>query len=73
MKGKKNPCENVWPEKGVRIREKNTSSDTQVSEEGREGNTPGTGAEIPLQPIMKTMERQAVPLQPVEVNGGADI
>ena len=28
---------------------------------------------FPLQPVVKTMVRQAVPLQPVEVNGGADI
>ena len=27
----------------------------------------------PLQPMERTMVRQAVPLQPVEVNGGADI
>ena len=29
--------------------------------------------EIPLQPLVKTMVRQAVPLQPMEVHGGADI
>ena len=29
--------------------------------------------EIPLQPVVKTMVRQAVPLQPMEVHGGADI
>ncbi|GAB0208947.1 secretory carrier-associated membrane protein 1 [Grus japonensis] len=34
---------------------------------------PGTRAEIPLQAVEKTMVRQAVPLQPMEVNGGADI
>ena len=28
---------------------------------------------FPLQPMVKTMVRQAVPLQPMEVNGGADI
>ncbi|GAB0206070.1 tRNA:m(4)X modification enzyme TRM13 [Grus japonensis] len=31
------------------------------------------GAEIPLQPLEKTMVRQAVPLQPKEVHGGAEI
>ena len=31
------------------------------------------GAEIPLQPLEKTMVRQAVPQQPMEVNSGADI
>ena len=29
--------------------------------------------EIPLQPVVKTVVRQAVPLQPMEVHGGADI
>ena len=29
--------------------------------------------EIPLQPVVKTMVRQAVPLQPMEVHGGADL
>ena len=29
--------------------------------------------EIPLQPVVKTMVRQAVPLQPMDVRGGADI
>ena len=28
---------------------------------------------IPLQPVGKTTVRQAVPLQPMEVHGGADI
>ena len=31
------------------------------------------GAEIPLQPVGKTMVRQAVPLQPMEVHSGADL
>jgi len=29
--------------------------------------------QIPLQPVMKTMVRQAVPLQPMRVHGAADI
>ena len=29
--------------------------------------------EIPLQPVVKTMVRQVVPLQPMDVHGGADI
>ena len=53
--------------------ERNNSADTQVSEEGGGGGAPGAGAEIPLQPVVKTMVRQAVPLQPMEVHGGADI
>ena len=57
----------------VRICERNNSADTKVSEEGGGGGAPGAGAEIPLQPVGKTMVRQAVPLHPMEVNGGADI
>ena len=60
-------------ERGVRRCERNNSEDTKVSEEGGGGGAPGTGAEIPLQPVVKTMVRQAVPLQPMEVHGGADI
>ncbi|GAB0187535.1 AN1-type zinc finger protein 5-like [Grus japonensis] len=47
--------------------------DTKVSAEGGGGAAPGTGAEIPLQPMVKTMVRQAVPLQLMEDDGGADI
>ena len=57
----------------MRICERNNSADTKVREEGGGGGAPGTRAEIPLQPVGKTMVRQAVPLQPMEVNGGADI
>ena len=46
--------------------ETNNSADPQVTEEGGGGGAPGTGAEIPLQPVGKTMVRQAVPLQPME-------
>ncbi|KAK4819386.1 hypothetical protein QYF61_003657 [Mycteria americana] len=52
---------------------RNNSADTKVSEEGEGGGAPGTRAEIPLQPLVQTMVRQAVPLQPMEVHGGADI
>ena len=57
----------------MRACKRNSSADTKVSEEGGGGDAPGTGAEIPLQPMVKTMVRQAVPLQPMEVHGGADI
>ena len=60
-------------ERGVRICERNNSADTKVSEEGGGGGAPGAGAEIPLQPLVKAMVRQAVPLQPREGNGGAEI
>ncbi|GAB0206975.1 hypothetical protein GRJ2_003163100 [Grus japonensis] len=61
------------PQRGVRRCERNNFADTKVSEEGGGGGGPGAGAEIPLQPLVKTMVKQAVPLQPMEVNGGADI
>jgi len=56
----------------VRICERNNSADTKVSEgEGRVA--PGVGADVPLQPLEQTVVRQAVPLQPMEVHGGADL
>ena len=60
-------------ERGVRICERNNSADTKVSEEEGGGGAPGARAEIPWQPVVKTMVRQTVPLQPMEVNSGADI
>ncbi|KAK4827692.1 hypothetical protein QYF61_020826 [Mycteria americana] len=57
----------------MRICERNNSADTKVSEEGEGEGAPGAGAEIPLQPVEKTMVRQVVRLQPMEVHGGADI
>jgi len=66
-------CRATIAEEGVRIRERNNSADIKVSEEGGGGDAPGTRAEIPLQPMAKTMVRQAVPLQPMEVHSGADI
>ncbi len=30
-------------------------------------------AKIPLQPVVMTMVKEAVPLQPMEVHGGAEI
>ncbi|KAK4828885.1 hypothetical protein QYF61_001443 [Mycteria americana] len=65
-------CGAHW-KRGVRIRERKNSAATKTSEEGGGGGVPGTGAEIPLQPVVKTMVRQAVPLQPMEVHSGADI
>ena len=55
------------------IRERHSCADTKVSEKEGAGGAPGAGAEIPLQPMEKTMVRQAGPLQPMEVHGGADI
>ncbi|KAK4830727.1 hypothetical protein QYF61_013177 [Mycteria americana] len=71
-KGEKLLC-NSSQKRGVRICERNNSADTKVTEEGGGGGAPGPGAEISLQPMVKTMVRQAFPLQPMEVHGGADI
>ena len=57
----------------MRICERNNSADTKVSEEGGGGDAPGPTAEITLQTMEKTVLGQAVPLQPIEVHGGADL
>ena len=44
-----------------------------VKKEGEEVLQAPEQGEIPLQPMVKTMVRQAVPLQPMEVHSGADI
>ncbi|KAK4821754.1 hypothetical protein QYF61_000815 [Mycteria americana] len=71
-RGEKKPAQ-LQSKRGVGICERNNSAGTKVSEEGGGGGAPDTRAEIPLQPLVKTMVRQAVPLQPMEVHGGADI
>lgn len=53
----------------MRLCERDNFADTKVNEEGQEGVP---RAEMPLQPMVKTMMMQAVTLQPLEVNGGAD-
>lgn len=55
------------------ICKKNNYTDTKVSKRGMGGSAPGDGAEIPLQPLEKTMLEQVVPLQPREIHSGADI
>jgi len=56
----------------VRLYERNNSADAKPSEEGGEGDSPGTTAEISLQPIEKTMVSQAVPLQHMDVHSRVD-
>ena len=72
-RGKVTAQQQLQPESGVRLCERNSSADTKVSGEGGGGGAPDAGAEIPLQPMVKTMVRQAVPRQPMEVHGGADL
>ncbi|KAK4818992.1 hypothetical protein QYF61_022823 [Mycteria americana] len=57
------------PHSGERSEERsvrNSPASTKISEEGGGGGAPGTAAEIPLQPVMKTMVRHVVPLQSME-------
>ncbi|PKU44051.1 protein pxr1-like [Limosa lapponica baueri] len=62
-RGKKNQlCNSNCSQRRVRIRENKNSADAKVSEEGAVGSAPVTRAEIPLQPLVKTMVRQSVPL-----------
>ena len=58
----------LQPDERMTKCERNNSADTKVSEKTGGGGAPGNGAEIPLQPMAKTMVRHAVPLQPMEVH-----
>jgi len=60
-------------ERRVSVCERNSHAYSKVSEEGGGRGGPGAGAEVPLQPTVKTIVMQVVPLQPVEVYGGADV
>ena len=57
----------------MRICERKNSADIKVNEEGGGAGGPGARAEISLQPVVKAMVKQVVLLQPIEVNGGADL
>jgi len=72
-RGKKT-CSETAVERGVRRCERNNLADAKVSEEGGGGGARDTRAEsFPLQLVMKTMVRQVVPLQSMEVHSGAEI
>ncbi|TRZ08095.1 hypothetical protein HGM15179_019014 [Zosterops borbonicus] len=60
-------------ERGVRLCERSNSADTKVSEEGGRGCAAGTEAEIPLQPMVKTIVMQVVSLLPMDIHGGAEV
>jgi len=58
----------------VRPCERNKSGHPKVGGEGGGGGARDAGAEsLPLQLVMKTMVRQPVPLQSMEVLGGANL
>lgn len=52
--------------------ERSNSADTKVGAEAGGGGVPDVGVEIPLQLVAKTVGRQAVPLQSMEANQGAE-
>ena len=58
--------------RGVTKCDRTSPADTKVKEGGG-GGAPGARAEIPLQPVVKTLVRQAVALQSRGVHGGADL
>jgi len=64
----KNCCRTASGERSENVCERNNSADPKVSEKGVGGGAPGTRAEVPLQPM-----GQAVPLQTMEIHGGADL
>lgn len=57
----------------MRTYERNSSADLKVSAEGGGRNSPGIGAEIPLQPLVWTTMSQAAPLQDMEIHSKAGI
>ncbi|GAB0208611.1 hypothetical protein GRJ2_003326800 [Grus japonensis] len=68
-------CDNIFKKENKGVKESfcnqreeredvRNSADTKVSEEGGGGGAPDTRAKIPLQPVVKTMVRQAVPCSP---------
>lgn len=59
--------------RGVRKCDKNSPADAKIGEEGGGRSAPGARAEIPLQPVVKTMVMQAVSLQPMEDYSEADL
>lgn len=63
----------VQLERGVRVLGRNNSVDTKTSAGGRGGDTPSARVGILLQPRVKSMVRQAVHLQPMNVHGEAGI
>jgi len=55
------------------VRETTLQAPRSVKKEGEEVLQAPKQRFFPLQPMMKTMVRQAVPLQSMEVHGGTDI
>lgn len=64
---KKSQHVQLYPEREVRICDRNSSADTKASGKGGGEGAPDVRAKIPLQPVVKTMVRQTALLQPKEV------
>ncbi|GAB0178358.1 zinc finger and BTB domain-containing protein 5 [Grus japonensis] len=73
LRKRKSHCAAAVRERSEKKCERNNSADTKVSEEGGGEGAPGARAEIPLQPMEKTMVRQAVTQQPMEDHARVDI
>ncbi|KAJ7426843.1 hypothetical protein WISP_11984 [Willisornis vidua] len=58
---------------GITWRTLESPADNKISEEGGVGDAPAARAEIPLQPMVKTLLSQTVLLEPEEAHGGAEI
>lgn len=69
LRSGKNPVQ-LQLERRVGVCEKKSTAGTKVSEEWWRGGAPAARPEIPLQPMGKTIVRQAVSLQTVEAHGG---
>lgn len=69
-RGKKNTLGSSSWERDVKICERSSPAEPRVSEKG---GGEGARAETPLQPLMQTLLRNGVPLQPMEFHGGAEI
>jgi len=55
------------------MRERTLQTPRSIKKQGRGGARDAGTERLPLQPVIKTMVRQAVPLLPMEVHHRADI
>jgi len=55
------------------VKETTLQTPRSVKKEGGGGARDAGAESLPLQLVLKTMVRQVIPLQPMEVHGGADL
>lgn len=70
--GKKLLCKRSL-DRGMRTCERNSPADTKDDKEEGRRDSPGTGAEISLQPMLQNTVQQVVPLKPMEGHGDVEI